>query len=142
MTTSTFEKVSKTTKVLYGPRKLLLCGFAPDAQAKFAVVLELAGIKNVGLIWANEADGFTPLKELFARLPGTGKDIATALPRAIIMAGVTEKELHELMLVCKKAGMQQALWATLTPTSETWPLSKLIQELIREREQMQRCLKK
>jgi len=33
MTDGEFQKVSRTDKPLYGPRKLLLCGFAADAQS-------------------------------------------------------------------------------------------------------------
>jgi hypothetical protein len=141
MTKTTFEKVSKTNKVLYGPRTLLLCGFTAEAQPKFSTVLEIAGIRHVAMVWANESDGLTPLKELFASPADTGKGIASTLPRAIIMAGIAEKELHALMAVCKKARMQPALWATLTPTSETWLLSTLLEELTRERDQMQRSRK-
>ena len=53
------------------------------------------------------------------------------------MAGISENELHRLMTVCKKAGMRNALWAALTPTSETWTLAALLAELSAERRQMQ-----
>ncbi|MBI5580868.1 MAG: DUF3783 domain-containing protein [Deltaproteobacteria bacterium] len=34
--------------------------------------------------------------------------------------------------------MQQALWACLTPVSETWPLQQLLSELTRGREAVQK----
>jgi hypothetical protein len=51
---------------------------------------------------------------------------------------VSEAQLISLMNVCKKSGMQPALWACLTPVSETWPLQQLLTELAREREAMQK----
>ncbi|MBI5895900.1 MAG: DUF3783 domain-containing protein, partial [Desulfobacterales bacterium] len=38
-----------------------------------------------------------------------------------------------LMSGCRQAGMRQALWAALTPTSESWPLGQLLKELSTER---------
>ena len=38
------------------------------------------------------------------------------------------------MAVCRNAGMRQALWATLTPMSETWMLKDLLAELSAEKE--------
>jgi hypothetical protein len=74
-----------------------------------------------------------------AALPnGTGKGESSVLPRAIIVAGITERQLQTLMAVCRKTGMQQALWATLTPTSETWPLRDLLPELAAERKALQK----
>jgi hypothetical protein len=40
MNDAKFEKVSRSDKTLYGPRKLLLCGFADAAQPKFLTVLQ------------------------------------------------------------------------------------------------------
>jgi hypothetical protein len=37
---------------------------------------------------------------------------------------------------CRKSGMQQPLWATLTPTSETWLIRDLLKELAAERAAM------
>ena len=68
---------------------------------------------------------------------GTGAGLSSGLPRAVIMSGITQNELHLLMSGCRKAGMKQALWATLTPISETWPLQNLLQELAAEHKAMQ-----
>ena len=64
--------------------------------------------------------------------------VSSTLPRAVIVSGLTEAQLISLMNVCKKSGMQPALWACLTPVSETWPLQQLLTELAREREAMQK----
>jgi len=34
---STFEKVTRSERLLYGPRKLLLCGFAAEGQKNSAL---------------------------------------------------------------------------------------------------------
>ena len=64
---------------------------------------------------------------------GTGCGHDSTLSRAVIVSGITENQLHSLMSVCRKSGMKQALWAALTPTSETWTLDGLLDELNKER---------
>ncbi len=134
MTDAKFEKVNHSDARLYGPEKLILCGFTAETQPKFEAVLAMAGLKAVPLIWAlgNQAD--TRLSDLAALPFGSGRGESSALPRAIIVSGITEKQLHTLMGVCRKSGMQPALWATLTATSENWLLKELLAELSAERE--------
>ena len=134
MTDATFEKVSPSDKPLYGPRKLLLCGFSSDTQSKFIKVLEYAGVVNVPRVWVTHDQGDTPISELIKLPNGSGVGVSSQLPRAIVVSGVMEKELITLMTVCRKTGMKDALWATLTPTSETWDLRRLLSELAAERE--------
>jgi hypothetical protein len=69
---------------------------------------------------------------------GSGAEAASALPRAVIVAGITEAQLISLMTACKKSGMQSALWAVLTPVSEKWSVQRLLAELAREREALQK----
>jgi len=138
MAEARFEKLTASETVLYGPRKLLLCGFGREAQPKFQTVLSMAGLADVPLVWAAAEDAAAIVGELFQRVDGYGAGVGSALPRAIIVAGITEKELLALMHVCKKFGMKTALWATLTPTSETWTLEVLLEELSAERRQLDR----
>ena len=47
MTDAKFEKISQSDKPLYGPRKLLLCGFSQDVQPNFRKLLELIGLAEI-----------------------------------------------------------------------------------------------
>jgi Domain of unknown function (DUF3783) len=135
MTDGTFEKVSNSEETtLYGPRKLLLCGFSAETQGKMDQFLEMIGMAGIERVWVGEKDREQGVGELMGRPDRYGQNIGSNLPRAIIMAGITEKELHVLVDACRRAGMRQALFATLTPVSENWPLADLLAELGRERE--------
>jgi hypothetical protein len=134
MTEAGFEKISRSDDALYGPRKLLLCGFPAGAQSTFATLLEMVGIRNIGLVWATADQSSRTLAALMDEPDGFGGGTASDLPRAVIVAGISEKELHLLMSGCRKAKMQQALWATLTPTSTDWTLKDLLAELDAERQ--------
>jgi hypothetical protein len=113
-----------------------LWGFGREAEPKFKKVLDVAGLAGVPVVWAVADDAAGKVGVLFQHPADTGFGAGSALKRAVIVAGITENELHTLMNVCKKTGMQAALWAALTPTSETWTLKALLEELSAERRQM------
>jgi hypothetical protein len=54
--------------------------------------------------------------------------------RAIIMSGFTQKELHKFMGVYRLAELPSQLWATLTPISENWSITHVLDELAAESE--------
>ncbi len=129
MTNGTFEKATSTEKPLYGPRRLMLCGFGPDIQTNFHTALEMVGLGDTSSVWLTDDQCQFRLSELVKLDDGTGWGKESHLPRAIIISGIFEKELHNLMRVCKEADIRNALWAVLTPVSETWKLQDLLDEL-------------
>jgi hypothetical protein len=138
MTDSGFEKVNQSDETLYGPRKLLLCGFTAEVQPKFIKLLEMIGLPELPLVWVTEDQADMPVAELVQLADSAGTGASSGLPRAIIMSGITQNELHTLMAGCRKSGMRQPLWATLTPISETWPIQNLLRELAAEHRAMQK----
>jgi hypothetical protein len=139
---ATFEKVSPSEKPLYGPRKLLLCGFSEKIQPNFARLLELIECSDIPKVWVSDEQAGTRVGELAALDDGAGFGRPSHLPRAIIMAGITRNEMHRLMSGCRQAEMKPPLWATLTPTSETWVLEDLLKELAAERAALQKKSKR
>jgi hypothetical protein len=138
MAEAKFERIKPSDKPLYGPQKLLLCGFSTNAQSKFNAVLKMAGLSKVPKIWVSENQSHIVLSDLLKLADGEGEGESSQLPRAVIVSGILEKELFSLMGVCKKTGMKNTLWATLTPTSENWTIDQLLTELLSERQAMQR----
>ncbi len=130
----TFEKLDRTDRPLYGPRKLLLCGFSAEAHAPFARLIVLAGIGELPLVWVAATQADQPVSALLALPDGAGTGIASSLPRAIIASGITEKELHWLMAGAREARIPALLWATVTPSAEHWTIGRLLKELSAERD--------
>ena len=128
-----FEKIASSNKRLYGESKILLCGFSAAAQPKLATVLTAGGLTEVPTVWASGSHTEQLLGQLMQLPDRSGWGMDSDLPRAIIVAGIMEKELLNFMALCRQAGMRQALWATLTPASEQWTLKRLLTELIEER---------
>jgi len=133
-----FQKVDQSDNMLYGPRKLLLCGFAAEVQPKFITLLDMIGLSSIPLVWVTQDQADIHVGELVQLDDGAGTGASSELPRAIIMSGISQNELHTLMAGCRKSGMQQPLWATLTPTSESWPIQNLLKELASEHQAMQK----
>lgn len=133
MTDGTFAKVHRSDKLLYGPPKLLLCGFSNQAQHHFGTILPMVGLQAIPVIWAHGDHARETLRALLELPDGTGAGMPSTLPRAVIVSGITENQLHGLMTCCRQSGMGPAMWATLTPTSENWTLGRLLGELQAER---------
>jgi len=138
MSDAIFEKVSQSDKPMYGPRKLLICGFSSEAQSKFVTLLKLIGLSELPKIWVTGEQANSLISEVLVLEDNTGWGISSELPRAVIMSGLTQNELHLLMSGSRKSGMKPPLWATLTPTSETWTVINLLQELAAEHQVMQK----
>ena len=137
MSDAGFEKVSPSDERMYGPRKLLICGFSSEVQPHFVKLLEIIGLSDMPKIWVTEAQAGSMISDLLALEDNSGWGESSGLPRAIIMCGLTQNELHLLMSGSRQAGMKPPLWATLTPISETWAVRDLLKELAAEHEAMQ-----
>jgi hypothetical protein len=133
-----FTKVTRSEKRIYGPRKLVLCGFTARTQSKFEAVLSMMGMADVPKVWVTAERQQHTLAELLELPDGSGAGGSSTLPRAVVVCGITEAQLIGLMSMCKKSGMTQAFWACLTPVSENWSLQQLLAELAREREAMEK----
>ena len=141
MTDATFEKLHPSEQPLYGPRRLILCGFDGAALSDFKKLIRVAEIGDLDCLWAGETEGSLELKTLFkqpfdeSRDPGSMPK-APVHPRSIIAGGLKQKEFHLLMNLSREVGMPATLWAVLTPVSETWTLNALLGELAAERAAM------
>ena len=138
MSKGTFRKVGKSSKTLYGPRAMLVCGFTPEEQKAVVAFVKGLGMKSVPVIFAVKSDGNGILQELMSRPDQSGFEEHCPLERTIVLSGITESELHKILSSYRGTGLPQPLWATLTPVSHTWPLSDLVEELKKERAAIER----
>jgi hypothetical protein len=131
--TAQFSRVTQSSRPLYGPRKLLVCGYTSEGQTALTDIISAMAIEDLPIIYAVSADLEESLSTLLSRPANTGQGEPSRIPAAIIMSGITENELHQLIGSYRDAGLPSPLWATLTPTSETWTLRQLLKELSAER---------
>ncbi|MBU4318247.1 MAG: DUF3783 domain-containing protein [Proteobacteria bacterium] len=138
MKNGTFQKVEKSEKILFGPRAALVCGFEPEAREIITGFFKVIEVKDLPLVFPANTDGETSLLDLLSRPDQSGRGLSSGLDCAIILAGITENELHRILSAFRGLGLPRPFWATLTPISQTWTLSALIAELKKERAAMEK----
>lgn len=131
-----FEKVSRSATPLYGERKLLVCGYPSAAHQELLTFLKYIGLDNIPVVFASDDDIGLSLSDLMTLPDRRGIGEGSTLKRAIILSGLTEKEVHTLIGGYRQAGGPEQLWAVLTPISESWPLRELLDELEAEHKAM------
>ncbi|MBU1229590.1 MAG: DUF3783 domain-containing protein [Proteobacteria bacterium] len=128
-----FSKVNNSRKLLYGLRRCLVCGYAAAEQETLLAMMLRWGFADMPTLFAGAADMDRPVGELLREPAGYGQGVDSPLPRAVVLSGLTEKELSTFMAAWKHLGLPRQNWAVLTPTSEGWPLMELLAELDLER---------
>ena len=134
MTESTFQKVGKSEKRMFGPPCILVCGYGAEEQDRILALFEKCGLSPHPVVFSAKEDEGATLGELVRMDDGQGRGVSSGLARAVILSGLTEKELHRLISTYRAEGFPAQLWATLTPISEGWTLGKLLAELSAEAE--------
>ena len=117
---------------MYGTRGILVCGYSLSEQPLFMSFMEQTGFQDLGVIFVTTNQSTKTLKELLALPDSSGQGETSDMRRAIVMSGFTQKELHKLMAAYRFAELPSQLWATLTPTSENWSVTNLLEELAAE----------
>jgi len=127
-----FRKVKKSQKKMYGPRKLIVCGYPDlDRRALLSLLAE-NDFNDLPVIFVTTRDLKKTISELLTLSDRSGHDASSRMERALIMSGFTQNELHRLMKAYRNSGLPKQLWATVTPISENWPVEKLLGELSAE----------
>jgi hypothetical protein len=134
MDDGSFQKIEHTAERLYGPRAILFCGYEPAEHGPLTTALAQMGLGDRSILFATDADAERTLGDLLASRDRSGQGQGSAMPRATIMSGFTQSEVHLLMGVYREAGLPRQLWAMLTPASEKWTLAALLEELVAEAE--------
>jgi hypothetical protein len=133
-----FSKIKNSAKKrLFGPRRCLACGYTAAEQEALLAMMLRWNFADMPALFAGAADMDRRLGEILAESAGYGQGQDSPLPRAVILSGLTEKELNTFMAAWKHLGLPRQNWATLTPTSETWALMDLLTELDLERVALQ-----
>jgi len=131
-----FTKIGRSKERMHGPRGLLVCGYGVEERSGFLKIIEDAGLAGTPVVFASSRDLGTGVGDILTREDEVGSWEESDMPRAVVMSGVTQDELHNLMGSYKKAGFVPQIWATLTPVSEKWPLKYLLTELQSEHKAM------
>ena len=136
-----FQKVGKSEERMYGPWKLLVCGYPVEHQGPFLSILEDLSFMNLPVVFVTDEDLQLSLEILFNRGDKEGFGEGSNMTRAVIMSGFTHNDLHKLISAYRQHQLPEQLWATLTPTSEKWPIAMLLEQLSKEAQAMKKLQK-
>ena len=131
MSDNDFQPLGMSDDRMFGPRAFVVSGFDASEQDAFLRVLQDAGVRDVPVCFAGDAESQQRLDVLAAAsqsVPGP-----STLARAVVLSGATESELHRVMSAYRAHGLPRPLWATLTEVSADWTLAELLDELAAER---------
>jgi hypothetical protein len=126
--------VAKPGKKPYGLRKILVCGYSAPEQSTLLYLLEENGFSDLPVVFVSNNDSGKALKELVGSPHKSGLGENSQMNRAVIMSGLSQKELYKLMAVYHLSELPSQFWASITPVSETWSVARLLSELAAETE--------
>ena len=137
--TGTMRPMELDETPLYGPRGLLVCGLEDSLAEQFLSLLGALGWDDIPVSFAGRNDLNTPVGQFFEEPTDNREDLGGF---AVIMAGITGSQLQQLMKSWRESTLPRTLWATLTETSETWPLLTLLRHLAEEQKEMAEARRK
>ncbi len=126
--------MAKPEKKTYGPRKILVCGYSAPEQSTLLYLLEENGFSDLPVVFVSSNDSGKALKELVGSPHKSGLGENSQMNRAVIMSGLSQKELYKLMAVYRLSELPSQFWASITPVSEMWSVARLLSELAAETE--------
>jgi hypothetical protein len=132
-----FTKVEKSSERMYGPTGIMVCGYMAEDRDDFLKLLDKAGLTGIRVVFATTHDLKIRVGEIFSHENMAGLKGESVMPRAVVMSGLTQNELHGLLGAYREAGYVRQIWATVTPFSEKWTLEQLLNELLAEDRAMQ-----
>lgn len=132
MSDTDFKKLDGSDELLPGNRQIILCGMKIKEQEQIRKILKKCHL-SADIVYPTEEYEDDTMQEINTLSADTGKGEVSSLNRAIITAGTTQKEFQRFLDRVNKSTLKRSLWATLTETTKEWTLSKLLNELARER---------
>ncbi len=130
---TSLSRLKGSRKRLHGPRAAIVCGYGAHEQGILTAMMERWRFGDMHVVFAGAQESRMRVGDILALPPLTGTGQDSPLPRAVILSGITEKELNTFMAAWRHLALPGQHWAVLTPTSETWSLAELLAELERER---------
>ncbi|MBN2008049.1 DUF3783 domain-containing protein [candidate division KSB1 bacterium] len=137
---ATFQPVGQSELPMYGPRAILVCGYAAEEHPLFVKFVNSI-LGDISIVFVTSEHKNKKLGELVALPHNSGAGEKSDLRRAVIMSGLTEHEFHTLINSYRTGKLPTQLWATLTNMSEKWPISSLLNELAQERDEIQKMMR-
>ncbi|MFH1138465.1 MAG: DUF3783 domain-containing protein [Pseudomonadota bacterium] len=138
MTEDSRVKVGRSEEKMHGPRGLAVAGFSTEEQRLLLDLIEKTIAPPLPVIFVGPSQAGMTVLDVLGLPDRFGLLEQSSSPRTVLMSGLLETELRDLMSAFRSIGLPRPLWATLTPFSEKWTLRDLLTHLAEEAEAFQR----
>ena len=139
---TTFKAVGDSDERLHGHPAIIVAGHPAAEQETVKGLLTTLDMSDVALIVVTTETLDTSLAELSQLADGAGLGQEAHLPRAAIMSGLTERQLHAVMKGYGTTGLARPIWASVTPTNSSWPVKAMLVELLKEQEALREAMQR
>ena len=131
-----FESLDQDDQPGVGPDALLLAGFDLDAVATVRDLMAQVGAPTHRVLRCSEAMLPMPLEEALNQTrPGKAVE-PEQLPRAVILSGLSGRQIHAIIDHWKGTGLPRPIWASTTPNNLSFTVRDLLKELLAEQRAM------
>ena len=133
---ASFEEIGHESGGAVGPAAVLLCGFEPEADAAVAALLERVGagehrVRPCTVLMVGQT-----LEEALDAPAGGDRAPADALPRVLVLSGLTGSAIHAFLDRFGETGLPRPIFASATPTSLGFAVRDLLRDLLAEQNAM------
>jgi len=135
---TTFQAVGASAGAMHGNPAVMAAGFEAEQQ-KVIVELIREWAPDVPVVFITAGNLEKTLGALSREPDCTGYGEEAKLPPAVVCSGLNGQQLHDVMREYRAHDLPRPLWATVTPTSESWSMKYLLVELLREREALRQA---
>ena len=108
---------------------LIFIGFGDKELDKIKKYIDASDIFSI-----NSASKAVSLGEIINNIEKYAGDGTWHMQKFVLMHGLTNKDIKNVLSVFKQLGMKDVIFATTTPTSLNWTLQHLLDELVEEHE--------
>jgi hypothetical protein len=137
----TFQKIEERDDDACGPRAVLVCGFPSSVEPPLREILNGIGAAEHRVVLCTPAMVKLPLGEALAAPAGQPADAPAApdaLPRVVVLSGLSGAQLQGFLAAYRASGLPSPIFASTTPPNLSFPVGKLVVELLREQREMGR----
>lgn len=132
MPDETFEPLGHDDGQGTGPPTVLLCGFTAQEEPAMAALLARVDAPHHRVLRCSQEMVAQTLGEALAS-PNPGPPVpAEALPRVVILSGLSGRQLHGVIDGFAEAGLPRPIWASVTPHNLGLRVRDLLRELLAE----------
>jgi hypothetical protein len=133
---ATFQRIDQNDELSPGPPAVLVCGFATDIEASLKTVLERCGAPDHRVVFCSREMVKQTLKQALESTEPSQPAPPDTLPKAMVLSGMSGAQLQGFLSAYSASKLPRPIFASVTPINVTFPVGKLLMELLAEHREM------